>query len=181
MIGVFSNQRLKSGYEAVADDWIAELVDVDDLNSVALATDTMEDQPLSDPSVRSNDGSIEVVFRNIERRLISEIKSAEIVVGCVAWLTSGPVLDALAETTGVSVVVQKEDFLRPDLGAPGQDAWKDWLRGKYERLPEGPHRYEYAEIDLVVHERMWRSDLGCRPVSRQSQRSSSCRHASSTP
>jgi len=116
---------------------------VDDLNALALATDTADVQPLVDPSTRSADGSVEVVFRNIEQRLIDEIRSAKIVVGCVAWLTSGSILDALAEAQGVSIVVQKEDFLRPDLGAPGRERWKQWLRDKYDRLPEGPHRCEY--------------------------------------
>jgi hypothetical protein len=115
-----------------------------DLNALGLATDTQEVQPLGDPSTRSADGSVEVVFRNIERRLVDEIRTAKIVVGCVAWLTSGSILDALAEVQGVSIVVQKEDFLRPDLGAAGRQGWKRWLREKYDRLPAGPHRYEYA-------------------------------------
>lgn len=116
----------------------------DDLNALGLATDTAEVQPLEDPSTHSADGSVEVVFRNIEQRLIEEIRASKIVMGCVAWLTSGPILDALAEMQGVSVVVQKEDFLRPDLGAPGGEKWRRWLREKYDRLPEGPHRYEYS-------------------------------------
>jgi hypothetical protein len=120
----------------------------DDLNALGLATDTAEVQPLVDPSTRSVDGSVEVVFRNIEQRLIEEIKATELVVGCVAWLTSGPILDALAEIQGVSIVVQKEDFLRPDVGAPGRESWKRWLREKYDRLPEGPHRYEYEGTAL---------------------------------
>jgi hypothetical protein len=122
--------------------WDEDFV-VDDLNGLALVTDTETVRPLADPSTRSADGSVEVVFRNIEQRLIAEIRSAELVVGCVAWLTSGPILDALARTRGVSIVVQKEDFLRPDLGARGQDEWKRWLRGKYDHLPEGPVRYAY--------------------------------------
>jgi hypothetical protein len=88
---------------------------VDDLNLLGLRTDSAAVQPLADPSTRSADGSVEVVFRHIERRLITELSSATIVVGCVAWLTSRPILEALAQTQGVSIVVQKEDFLRPDL------------------------------------------------------------------
>jgi hypothetical protein len=114
-----------------------------DLNALGLATDSSEVQPLVDPGTRSADGSVEVVFRNIEQRLIDEIRATKIVVGCVAWLTSDPILDALAETQGVSIVVQKEDFLRPDLGAPKGEGWKRRLRRKYDRLPEGPLRYEY--------------------------------------
>jgi hypothetical protein len=129
---------------------------VDDLNAVSLATDTRERHPLADPSTRSDDGSLEVVFRNIERRLIAEIDTADVVVGCVAWLTSGPILDALSETQGVSIVVQKEDFLRPDLGAPQASEWRRWLREKYTTLPEGPTRYAYH--GTVVSELSYASD-----------------------
>ena len=92
-----------------------------DLNAVGLVTDTTAVQPLADPSTRNADGSVEVVFRNIEQRLIDEIRTSKVVMGCVAWLTSGPILDALAEVQGVSIVVQKEDFLRPDIDAAGRE------------------------------------------------------------
>jgi hypothetical protein len=78
-------------------------------------------QPLADPSTRSADGSVEVVVRNVEQRLIAEITSATIVVGCVAWLTSGPILDALARTQGVSIVVQKG-------GLPSARPRRTWTR-----------------------------------------------------
>jgi hypothetical protein len=120
----------------------------EDLNALGLATDTTEAQPLADPGTRSADGSVEVVFRNIEQRLIDEIRATKLVVGCVAWLTSGPILNALAEIQGVSIVVQKEDFLRPDLGAAGRKSWKRWLHEKYDRLPKGPYRYEYESTVL---------------------------------
>lgn len=122
---------------------------IEDLNKLGLVTETPERQSLADPSTRSADGSVEVVFRNIERRLIDEIRASRIVVGCVAWLTSGPILDALAEVEGVSIVVQKEDFLRPDLGVSEGDAWRRWLRGKYDCLPEGPQRFEYQGTVLT--------------------------------
>jgi hypothetical protein len=122
--------------------WGDEII-VDDLNLLGLRTDSAAVQPLADPGTRSADGSVEVVFRHVERRLIDEVSSARIVVGCVAWLTSGPILDALAQTQGVSIVVQKEDFLRPDVGVPGGDEWRQWLRKRYDRLPVGPLRYEY--------------------------------------
>ena len=52
----------------------------------------------------------------------------------MAWLTSFPILDALAQKAGVSLVVQ-EDFLRPDVGvAPRMCSWKRELRQKYEQL-----------------------------------------------
>jgi hypothetical protein len=137
-----TNPSDRAAFQPGARYWDEELV-VEDLNALSLATDTAQRQPLADPSTRSADGSVEVVFRNIERRLIAEIDSADIVVGCVAWLTSGPILDALAKAQGVSIVVQKEDFLRPDLDSPQESQWRQWLRARYEQLPEGPDRYAY--------------------------------------
>jgi hypothetical protein len=103
-----------------------------DLNKATIADAFRDrDMPLPDPSVAS--GGTAAYFRNLEPRLIAEIRKAEVVVGCVAWLTSEPILRALAGTGGVSIVVQKEDFLRPDITArPG---WTRRLRALYEALP----------------------------------------------
>jgi hypothetical protein len=93
----------------------------------------------SDYSTRSTDGSIAVYFREIEKHLTQHIAEAQTVVGCVAWLTSEVVLNALAHVPhGVSIVVQKEDFLRPDLET--HDGWKNNLRRMYESLKELPGR-----------------------------------------
>ena len=62
------------------------------------------------------EGNVEVIFRNFKRRLIGEILRYPVVLGCVAWLTDRDVLAALAGRESVSIIVQKEDFLRPDLG-----------------------------------------------------------------
>jgi hypothetical protein len=59
-------------------------------------------------------------------RLIRLIRQADIVLGCVAWVTSESILKALAEKKGVSLIVQKEDFLRPDLMS--SDNWSRRLR-----------------------------------------------------
>jgi hypothetical protein len=53
------------------------------------------------------------VFRNIENELIEQIRKHDIIVGCVAWLTSIPILQAL-QGKSVQIVVQQEDWLRPD-------------------------------------------------------------------
>ena len=87
---------------------------------------------LRDNSVSS--GKTTVLFRDIESALISLINNAEAVVGCVAWLTSKPILMALARKKLVSIVVQKEDFLRPDLGCREGAS----IRPYYKRIPERP-------------------------------------------
>lgn len=78
------------------------------------------------------DGDVEVVFRHLDRRLIALIEEADYVVGCVAWLTHPDILDALAKKQLVCLVVQKEDFLRPDLDTA--DKWRADLRRRYRAL-----------------------------------------------
>lgn len=108
------------------------------LNMMAIPTDD-EPQPLRCNNTDAFDTRVQVYFRDLEKELIREIKSAKAVVGCVAWLTSEPILDALAKVPfGVSIVVQKEDFLRPDVGARG--LWRSSLRRLYNRIPAKFHR-----------------------------------------
>lgn len=76
---------------------------------------------------------ISVHFKDLESILMGYIIEAEAVVGCLAWFTSHPLLTALADKRGVSIVVQKEDFLRPDLDHSAK--WHLRLRGAYEALP----------------------------------------------
>lgn len=58
---------------------------------------------------------IEVIFKDLEGSLIEKISDADAVLGCVAWLTNYKILAELARLRfGASMVVQKEDFLRPD-------------------------------------------------------------------
>ena len=113
---------------------------VDDLNMALIETHDGY-QSLEDFSTVSSDGKVKVYFKNIEHHLLQYIQDADIVVGCVAWLTSQRILTALSKTKGVSIVVQKEDFLRPDLNP--SDNWRKWLNDEYDRLPIGPSRYSY--------------------------------------
>jgi len=100
------------------------------LNELKINDDARGLLALEDYSTRSTDGKTEVVFRNLTERLIKEISSASYVVGSVAWLTSPEILRALAKTEGVSIIVQKEDFLRPD-----GEASKTSTRSLYKTLP----------------------------------------------
>src|SRR5665213_1843497 len=105
------------------------------LNEFAIPDDSGRPalQSIVDNSIASADESVIVYFRNLERELIRRIRKARLVVGCVAWLTSDTILQALSEVPrGVSIVVQKEDFLRPDLGS--RSGWKTGLRKQYEAL-----------------------------------------------
>jgi len=95
--------------------------------------------PLSNYNAKSQDEKISVYFRDLESHLIEYIQEADIVLGCVAWLTSEPILKALAHLKGVSIIVQKEDFLRPDL--THRPNWTRRLRTLYKNLPDTLDRY----------------------------------------
>lgn len=105
------------------------------LNSLGVPTDhTTEPQRNNSMSTTAK---IDVIFRDHRARLISEIGRSSVVLGCVAWLTDGEVLGALSKCHHVSIVVQKEDFLRPDTG--GRQAQK--IRALYDLLPSPLSRY----------------------------------------
>ena len=78
-------------------------------------------------AIASSEGNTVVYFWHLEKHLIHHIMTAEIVVGCVASITHQSILQALAKVPqGVSIIVQKEDFLRPDLGSNRN--WRTELR-----------------------------------------------------
>ena len=104
-------------------------------------------ESLKNNNTEAEDKSVRVYFRNIEAELIKHILSADVVVGAIAWLTSYPVLDALAKAPNVSIIVQKEDFLRPDMPHNMKPSkWKRALREKYEKLKSGLDRYCFETI-----------------------------------
>lgn len=78
---------------------------------------------------------VTVFFDEIKANLIREIKQSELVLGCVAWLTDFDILEALSKVPSVVICVQKEDFLRPDVGVKANDkAWRLKLRNAYDKL-----------------------------------------------
>lgn len=69
---------------------------------------------LGDYGIDNINAQVDVVFRQPIQRLVGLIESHSAVVGCVAWLSNGQILRALASCSFVQIVVQKEDFLRPE-------------------------------------------------------------------
>lgn len=69
-------------------------------------------------------------------------------IGCVAWLTSHPILHALAKKKGVSIIVQKEDFLRPDIS--DTESWKYKLRELYKKIPSTLSRFDAGLSGTVL-------------------------------
>jgi hypothetical protein len=118
-----------------------------DLNGVMQRyTDCTNQEPRntkqSDCSIRTSGNMVvESIFKNLEERVIEKIHCADAVVGCVAWLTNEKILEALSNVKeGVSLIVQKEDFLRPDLAASNN--YKSRLQQQYHKL-----RSMYGPID----------------------------------
>ena len=132
-------------------DKLAQRLPLVDLNKTGLPTDGA-DMPLQDPSMRAGGVDVEVVFRDLPGRLVAMIEEHPAVVGCVAWLTSGAVIEALAFREAVSIIVQKEDFLRPEPGGK-RNAWARELRERYETVQlVGPeHRTRYGMPAPLCH------------------------------
>jgi len=117
---------------------------VEDLNKFQLDNDGNFSDSFVDNSASSTSAGITVYFRDIEQKLLEHIYEADAVFGAVAWLTSYSILDALAEKDNVSIVVQKEDFLRPDMGS--KTNFKTMLRQKYNALKCNLDRYSFGNI-----------------------------------
>ena len=96
---------------------------------------------VADYSTLGEDQRTHVYFKNIEKHLIDHIKDSEVVIGCVAWLTNEQILKALAQKRGVSLILQKEDFLRPDISLDRN--WTSRLRRLYESLPRTLDRRDF--------------------------------------
>ncbi len=83
-------------------------------------------------------------FYNLEYELIDKIEKYPVIVGCVAWLTNESILNALATRDRVSIIIQKEDLLRPDSGN-----WSgEKLRSLYGNLPRSVN-------NPVVYDEYW--------------------------
>ena len=121
---------------------------MENLNKIFITNADGEDTPLHDYGTTSVDGNTTVIFKNIEQELIKRIRKADIIIGCIAWLTSKPILEALALKKGIALVVQKEDFLRPDLKS--SDNWKNELRNLYDALPSTLSRHDDGWTDTIL-------------------------------
>lgn len=84
---------------------------------------------LKTTNASSFQGAVRSHFGDLREPLLELIEKSEIVVGLVAWMTDRLLLEALSRKKRVSIVVQKEDFLRPDL-----EPNKEYLRIAYQKL-----------------------------------------------
>jgi hypothetical protein len=117
-----------------------------DLNSIEVPDDGSSDYRRA-ASARA--GIAQAFFDGLEDRMCDFVRAHDLVVGCMAWFTSFPVLDAMAGRRA-AIVVQKEDFLRPDGPIdpkdPNRRAWRVRLREAYSRLRAGPDRLYYPNL-----------------------------------
>lgn len=88
----------------------------------------------------------EVFFKNIEKELIRKINSFRdgIIFGSVAWLTSDNILKALSNCENVQILIQKEDFLRPDIGCQFGNEWVNNLKKMYDNL-----KFNYSRYSMI--------------------------------
>lgn len=120
------------------------------LHDLSIVVDSGPSQLLDDYSTKTTSphfDTVEVVFRNQESRLLDIVKSFEngAIFGCVAWLTSTPILQALGKCKNVQVIVQKEDFLRPDIDTGNIDKWKSELWSLYSKIKCEMDRHDFRE------------------------------------
>jgi len=108
------------------------------LNDVLINDDDLGgDGKQYDYSTTNNDRSIEVYFRDIEHRIIDKIRQCDTIFGCVAWLTNENILRELSKKECL-IVVQEEDFLRPDTNFCGnKQKWKEKIMKLYNNLSAG--------------------------------------------
>lgn len=120
----------------------------DNLNESYIPTADGPDQRVGDFGCAVT-ADVEVVFRDLEDRLVAEIEKSQFVVGCVAWLTNLRILKALARLrNNVLIVVQKEDFLRPDIGG-SHVGWKKTLHEAYKALGASERFYWGGLIGML--------------------------------
>jgi hypothetical protein len=105
-----------------------------DLNDDTLidADDGIEGQRFA--SEAADDCKVQAFVGDIEARLEALIRRADMVVGCMAWLTNQRIIKALSDLPlGCQVIVQKEDWMRPDT-AP-RSRFYAGLRQAYDSMP----------------------------------------------
>ena len=114
-----------------------------DLNASLIPVDRQDTgEALKDYSRDFHD--VSVYFRDLTDKAIQHIRKADVVFGCVAWLTHYRIMEALASLKfGASIVVQKEDFLKPDIN-PMSD-WVATLRKKYDAITCSLCRFELPD------------------------------------
>lgn len=98
--------------------------------------------------------SVEVHFRDITEKLIEKINKYknDYIFGSIAWLTSTTILKALSKCKNVQIVIQKEDFLKPDYTVNNTYNKIEWICNIREL-------YNNLHCELDRHNIMGRGEL----------------------
>lgn len=84
---------------------------MENLNKIPIPTDAVGGDNQINNTTESN--FVSVYFKNLEQEICNHIGKADYIFGCVAWLTNKNILKSLSKKN-CSIIIQKEDFLRPD-------------------------------------------------------------------
>ncbi len=115
-----------------------------DLNQSKIVNDfSNEGTSLVDNSIKNIDANVSIIFRKHKDILLEKIRQYNCILGCVAWLTDFEIIRAFSKVKRVCIIVQKEDFLRPDLNAGTN--WRNDLRIAYNELPIFI-RYDFSDL-----------------------------------
>ncbi|GGF60051.1 hypothetical protein GCM10007301_19730 [Azorhizobium oxalatiphilum] len=90
-------------------------------------------------NIENTDARIDVYFRDLKTEIINRIEKYPVVAGCVAWLTDFDIIRAM-RGKNVSIIMQKEDMFRPDIGGDST-GFKKRLRRAYSEVGAG---FSYA-------------------------------------
>ena len=103
----------------------------------------------TDFSCIGDNKDIEVYFKNIENIICEKIKKHKYIVGCVAWLTNKKILKELSnKDKEVLIIVQDEDFLRPDTYFDGnKEKFKKTILKYYNKI-KGNHTTTLADLGI---------------------------------
>jgi len=120
---------------------------MDNLNSLRINTDDGQiDLTNHNTCVgQTTFDKVEAYFKDLEKSLIGKIveHSDGFIFGSVAWLTSSNIIDALSKCQNVQILIQKEDFLRPDFGDTlGERNRRLKYRQLYSKLKFNHDRYD---------------------------------------
>lgn len=119
------------------------------LNKLTIDADgsrlNLEDFSVS--SVNVTFDKTEVYFKDIEENIVKKIHQYAdgYIFGCIAWFTSAPIIEALSQCKHVQILIQKEDFLRPDItdGKSNSSLTKRY-RALYDKLRFSSDKYSCA-------------------------------------
>jgi hypothetical protein len=115
-----------------------------DFTSVTIPNADGPPVPLDNTPMSAKACGVTAFFGNLESHLCNAIRSADFIVGCAAWLTNRRILKALSKPKwGCQVIVQKEDWLRPDIDYDRNEQWKRALRDLYDGLRCDIDRYPF--------------------------------------